>query len=218
MRLFVLILLVFLVILGGFLLLGESRYFSPDETLKFFNRYRAWAVPVGFGLMMADLVLPVPSSAIMNWYGSAYGTVWGGLVGAAACVAASVAAYWLCRWAGRPAALRIAGPKDLDRTRAFFSRWGTLAVVAARPVPMLAEAVFCLAGMSRMPFGRFLLASTVGAVPFALVFAYLGAMGRELEEPLTMMVLSIVIPMVLWVPVAIVLYRRSRSAPRDGGA
>jgi len=210
MRLLGLVLLVFLVILGIFLVLGESRWFNPENVLKFFDRHRAWAIPLGFGLMAADLVLPVPSSAVMNWYGLSYGTWLGGLVGASACVAASVAAYWLCRWLGRPAALRIAGERDLERTRVFFSRWGALAIVAARPVPMLAEAVFCLAGMSRMPFGRFLAASAVGAVPFAVAFAYLGSLGRSLEEPATFMVISIAVPMVLWIPVAVWLGRRAR--------
>jgi len=154
---------------------------------------------------------------VMNWYGLNYGTWLGGLVGASACVAASAVAYWLCRWLGRAAALRIAGQRDLERTREFFSRWGALAIVAARPVPMLAEAVFCLAGMSRMPFGRFLAASAVGAVPFAVAFAYLGSLGRSLEEPMTFMVISVVAPMVLWIPVAVWLGRKARSdAARDG--
>ena len=63
MRLLMLILLVFGVVLGIFLVLGESRWFNPENLLKFFDRHRAWAIPLGFGLMAADLVLPVPSSA-----------------------------------------------------------------------------------------------------------------------------------------------------------
>ncbi|MBN2582473.1 MAG: VTT domain-containing protein [Planctomycetes bacterium] len=212
MRLLGLILLVFMVMLASFLLLGGHRFFDPNETVAFFDRYRAWAVPIGFGLMIADLVLPVPSSAIMNWYGQTYGTVAGGLIGTAACLVSSAVAYWLSRLLGHRAAVRIAGQDDLDRTRSFFSRWGSFAVACARPVPMLAEAVCCLAGMSRMPFGRFLAASAVGSLPFALAFAYLGAVGRMKEEPLQFLALSFFIPMLLWIPVAIVLRRKTKSA------
>ena len=219
MRLVVLVLAIFLVVLAGFLLLGESRLADPQATLDLFDRYRPWAVPLGFGLMAADLLLPVPSSAIMNWYGSTYsaslgtaaGTVVGGLVGAAACLTASLLAYGLCRWLGRPAALRIAGAADLERMQRFFARWGSLTIVAARPLPMVAEAVFCLAGLSGVPFGRFVLASAVGALPFALLFAYLGAVGRQLQEPLLFMTLSIVIPLALWIPAAIYFAAAKRN-------
>jgi membrane protein DedA with SNARE-associated domain len=223
MRLVLLILGIFTFLLVGFLLLGEASFFDPRQTLDLFDRWRAWSVPIGLALMTADLLLPVPSSAIMNWYGSTWaeslgtagGTVVGGLVGAAVCVASSLLIYGLCRWLGRRAAVRLAGERDLERVRGFFERWGSLTIVATRPVPMLAEAVVCLAGMSRMPLGRFLLASTVGAIPFAMVFAWLGAMGRETEEPLSMLVLSIAIPLLLWVPVVWLLARRAGGKPVD---
>lgn len=210
MRLVALILAIFIVLGAGFLLLGGHRLFDPNTVQEALNRYRAWALPAGFLLMLADLVLPVPSSAIMNWYGNAYHTLLGGLAGTAVCVAASAAAYWLCRWFGRPVALRIAGERDLDRAKKFFSRWGSVAVAAARPVPMLAEAIYCLAGMSGMPFGRFLAASTVGSAAFAFFFAWLGDVGRSQEEPLAFMALSVLIPAAAWVPVAIWLQVRRR--------
>jgi len=211
MRLVGLILLILLIIFAGFLLLGGHRFFDPDATRELFDRWSPWAVPIGFGLMTVDLVLPIPSSAIMNWYGQTYGLVGGGLVGAAACVFSSVVAYWLCRLLGHRAAVRIAGKKDLERTRWFFSRWGSLAIVCAWPVPMLAEALFCLAGVSRMPFGRFLLASATGSLPFAFAFAYLGAVGRAESKPLFYMALSFFIPLLLWIPVAVAFGRKKQS-------
>lgn len=215
MRLAGLVLLVFAVILAGFLLLGRADWLAPQATIDFLTAHQAWAVPAGLGLMMADLVLPVPSSAVMNCYGLIYGTLLGSLAGAVVCLASSLAAYGLCRWLGRPAAMRIAGPKDLERTRRFFSRWGALAVAAARPVPMLAEAVYCLAGMSGMPFGRFVAASALGSLAFAVPFAWLGDVGRQLQEPALFMALSIAIPAVLWIPIALWLRRRSTQLDRD---
>jgi len=176
MRLVLLILGIFVVILAGFLLLGEASFFDPRRTLELLDRYSAWA---------------------------------------AVCVASSLAVYGLCRQLGRRAAVRLAGERDLERVRGFFERWGSLTIVASRPVPMLAEAVVCLAGMSRMPLGRFLLASTVGAIPFAMGFAWLGAVGRATEEPLSMLLVSVAVPLLLWVPVAWLLARRAGSKPVD---
>jgi membrane protein DedA with SNARE-associated domain len=219
MRLVVLVLAILVLILAGFLLLGESQVADPQATLDLLEQCGPWAVPLGLGLMAADLLIPVPSSAIMYSYGLIYseslgtlgGTVAAGIVGAAVCVAASILAYGLCRWIGRRAALRIAGAENLDRVQRFFARWGSLTIVVARPLPMAAEAVFCLAGMSRMPFGRFVLASTVGAVPFATIFAYLGAMGREQEAPLGFLTLSVAIPLVLWIPAALYFAARKKT-------
>jgi len=208
-RLLALILIVFAVVGVGFLIFGESLWFDPARPQEFFEAHRRWVIPLSFGLMLADLALPVPSSAVMYGCGWTYGALVGGLVGAAACLVSSLVAYGLCRRLGRPAALRIAGAKDLARTRAFFSRWGSLAVVAARPVPLLAEAVYCLAGLSSMPFGRFVAASAIGSLAFALPFAWLGAAGRALEAPLLMLLLSVAIPALLWLPVAIYFHRRA---------
>ena len=210
MRLLTLILIIFTLLLALFLTLGGHRFFDPAATLDLFERHQQWAIPLGFALMMTDLVLPIPSSAVMNWFGIAYGPLLGGLLGSAACIASSSAAYWLSRLLGRRAAQRIAGPDDLQRTQLFFARWGSLAVAAARPLPMIAEAVYCLAGLSRMPFGRFLLATTIGSLPFALAFAWLGHAGRQTQEPLFYLALSVLIPAALWPPIYLLLRRHKK--------
>jgi uncharacterized membrane protein YdjX (TVP38/TMEM64 family) len=60
----------------------------------------------------------------------------------------------------------------------------------------LPEAVACLAGLNRMPFPTFLLAVLCGSLPMGFVFAAIGALGQE--EPAWALVLSIVVPALLW--------------------
>ncbi|HET7686417.1 MAG TPA: DedA family protein [Candidatus Limnocylindria bacterium] len=100
----------------------------------------------------------------------AFATV-GSLVGA-------VAGYAIGLWGGRPLLDRFGryvgiGPGDLDRADRWFARWGAWAVFLGRMVPLVRTFVSYPAGISRMPFGRFLLFSALGSIPWnaALIVA-----------------------------------------------
>ena len=68
----------------------------------------------GAGLLVADLLLPIPSTLVMSALGLAYGTLVGGLYAAAGTVVAGLLAYGLSRWLGRPLAVRLAGADALE--------------------------------------------------------------------------------------------------------
>ena len=100
----------------------------------------------------------------------AFATV-GSLVGA-------VAGYAIGLWGGRPLLDRFGGyvgigAEDLDRADRWFARWGSWAVFLGRMVPLVRTFVSYPAGISRMPFGRFLLFSALGSIPWnaALIVA-----------------------------------------------
>jgi membrane-associated protein len=84
----------------------------------------------------------------------------------AAAVAGDVLGYWTGERFGRPWLLRRThgGTRHLDRAERFYRRWGALAVVAARFIPWARTFVPLLAGVSRMPYRRFLLANVGGAL------------------------------------------------------
>jgi membrane-associated protein len=64
--------------------------------------------------------------------------------------------------------------RHLDRSDAFFTRWGWWAVVVARWVPWIRTFTPVLAGTSRMAYGRFLTANVVGALCWAVGLTVLG--------------------------------------------
>ncbi len=93
----------------------------------------------------------------------AFATV-GSLVGAAA-------GYAIGLWGGRPLLDRFGpyvgiGPADLDRADRWFARWGSWAVFIGRMVPLVRTFVSYPAGISRMPFGRFMVFSALGSIPW----------------------------------------------------
>ena len=67
----------------------------------------------------------------------------------------------------------------------------------------------CLAGLSRMPFGRFLAALACGSLPLGFAFAAIGAMGKD--QPAVALLLSAIVPPILWILVRPLVMRRANE-------
>lgn len=129
---------------------------------------------VGVGLLIVDVVLPVPSSVVMI----AHGTLFGVLLGAALSVVGSTGGAMLAFWLGRrggPVLSRLVSAEERARAEGVLTRWGLLAVIVTRPVPVLAETVALLAGASALRWWKVLGAAAVGVLPPAVVYAAVGA-------------------------------------------
>lgn len=121
---------------------------------------------VGILLLAIDAVVPVPATAVMAALGAAFGTLIGAGVSTLGLIASAGLSYSLGRSANRfypmhasPAASR---PRDV------------VAVGATRGLPIVAEAVAFSAGVIRMPPAIFVLATTMGAAPVAVMCAASG--------------------------------------------
>ena len=190
-----------LVLLGAivpYLIWGDAleAAFSVEGARAWMSGYGVGAGLAGVGLLVADLLLPIPSTLVMSALGLAYGTWLGGLYAAAGTMLAGLVAYALSRWLGRPLALRLAGEEGLRAGEGLFARGGAWLVAGSRCLPILPEAVACLAGLHRMPFRTFLFALACGSVPTGFLFAAIGALGQA--EPAWALGLSVVVPVALW--------------------
>ena len=169
--------------IGPWLIWGEAfdRSFSLGGTLTWLRELGPWAAAAGVGLLVADIALPIPSTIVMSALGATYGFWVGSLLSILGSMLAGLTAYGLARWAGRPAAIWIAGEDSLVRTEELFARGGAWLVLTSRWLPILPEAVACLAGLARMPFRTFFWALTVGSVPLGLTFAWIGTLTEDRE-------------------------------------
>ena len=169
--------------IGPWLIWGEAfeRSFSLAGTLTWLRELGPWAAAAGVGLLVADIALPIPSTIVMSALGATYGFWVGGLLSILGSMLAGLTAYGLARWAGRPAAIWIAGEDSLVRTEELFARGGAWLVLTSRWLPILPEAVACLAGLARMPFRTFFWALMVGSVPLGLTFAWVGTLTEDRE-------------------------------------
>ncbi len=169
--------------IGPWLIWGEAfeRSFSLVGTLTWLRELGPWAAAAGVGLLIADIALPIPSTIVLSALGATYGFGVGGLLSILGSMLAGLTAYGLARWAGRPAAIWIAGEDSLVRTEELFARGGAWLVLTSRWLPILPEAVACLAGLARMPFRTFFWALMVGSVPLGLTFAWVGTLAEDRE-------------------------------------
>src|SRR5215510_14333809 len=128
------------------------------------------AASLGVGLLIADVVLPVPSSIVMVAHGALFGVLWGTVLSLIGSSGAAVFGFAIGRRGGR--ALKwIVTPAERARASSILERWGTLAIIITRPVPVLAETVAIMAGASSMTWRAIVVASIAGSLPPALLYA-----------------------------------------------
>lgn len=201
MRLFWIFLGLAIAVLIPFFIWGEGfeRTFTQDGAVAWLHGYGRWAWAAGVGLLVLDLFLPVPATAVVAALGFVYGAVVGGLIAAAGLILSGLMAYGLCRLLGRRAARRILGEKDLERGERLFRRVGGWLVVLSRWLPVFPEVIACMAGLTRMPAPMFVTALVCGSVPLAFLFAAIGHAGGE--HPLMAITLSAALPPLLWLAV-----------------
>lgn len=195
-------LLLFAAVLAAFLLvflLAEALSLPlADEPTGLLAGGGALAAVVGVSLLVVDVVLPVPSSLVMVVHGALFGIALGTVISLVGTVGAALAGYWLGRWAGPPVLRRVCSAAERKRASVLVRRWGLLAVVASRPVPLLAEAVAVVAGAERLGVWRTAGGSAVGALPGAVLYAGAGAIGGTGPSGVVVFGAVLIIAALLW--------------------
>ena len=126
-------------------------------------------------LLAGDVLLPIPSSVISVFAGSAFGLAWGAAVIWAGLMAGCLLGYALGAVPGRGLANRVVGRRDVAGMGRLFEGAGPVVLVLARAVPVLAEASVLAAGAARMPLATFLLTTGLSNIGVALAYAGVGA-------------------------------------------
>jgi uncharacterized membrane protein YdjX (TVP38/TMEM64 family) len=178
---------------------------EANDAVLVLRKYESWAWAVGIALICADLVLPVPQTAVIAALGIIYGTLLGGLLGSLGLITGGLLGYGLMLTSARRFAQRFAGPRSLHKMESSFERGGAWAIVLTRSLPYsIPEAMVFLAGLAGMPLRKFTTALTVGSVPTAFAFAAIGA--GWADQPILALAASYVLPILL-LPIALCLMR-----------
>ena len=206
------------------MLLGLD-WLDPEKLLESMGTYAFWGLlfiifaECGlFALLPGDSLLFVGGLFIANGWMDV--PIW------LACVLISIAA-WLGNVSGyaigykmgpalfkRPDA-RFFKQEYVDKTYAFFDRYGNRAIVLARFVPIVRTFITMAAGVGRMPFGRFATYSALGAVLWGtgitLLGFWLGQISLIKENIDLIAILIVVVSVIPMVVEAL----RERSRKRD---
>ncbi|MDQ3557606.1 MAG: VTT domain-containing protein [Pseudomonadota bacterium] len=184
--------------------------FRQDRLATLFAQYQSFAWLVAIGLLVSDLILPIPNTIVMAALGAIYGPFLGGAFATLGTCLAGLAGYALCRRFGPLVAGRLLSPTDLAAGEQLFARHGGWIVAASRWLPVLPEAISCMAGLARMPLPKFALALLCGAAPLGFIVAGLGYSGSD--RPLLTLLVCALLPVPLWY----VFQRATGAAGRAG--
>lgn len=157
---------------------------------------------VALWVAVESVIIPIPSELVLPFAGflaadptsiePLTGAPWnipllvlfatiGSLIGA-------LVAYAIGYWGGRPVLIRWGKwlrftESDLDKTEAFFVKWGNAAAFLGRMVPVVRSLVSFGAGVGKMKLGPFILFTILGSIPWNLFLVMAGyLLGENWEE------------------------------------
>lgn len=152
---------------------------------------------IGIGLLVIDVLLPVPSSLIMTGHGAVFGWALGATLSLVGSVLAAIVAFWIGRRGG-PLLEKLVGTEERERADTMLVKWGVLAIILTRPLPMLAETAALLAGASPMRWRTLLLGATLGNIAPALLYAITGATAASVSSSVLIFGLVVGISGLFW--------------------
>lgn len=164
-----------------------------------------------FALLVADGLLPVPSTALMVVAGTILGIPVGTVLVVAGSMVSSVAVYAIGRLANPWLRRRVIVPAEMEQMQRWADRFGPWLFVLARGVPMMAETVGASAGIARVPLGRFLGYTLLGTVPICLLYVVAGAYAETAEQIVMILVIGFLAALLLWYGLRKVMTWRERG-------
>ncbi|MGC4106269.1 MAG: VTT domain-containing protein [Thermomicrobiales bacterium] len=174
--------------------LGIPLLADPSDQL---GRGGIGAAMLGVGLLLVDVLLPVPSSLVMTAQGALFGIVLGTTLSMIGSVGAALVGFAIGRKGMRFIA-RFVSPEEQAASNRLLERWGPLALIVTRPVPILAETTAIMAGASTLGWGKATIGIVVGAFPAALIYAIAGAYATSVASGMLVFVLVIVLAGAFW--------------------
>ncbi len=150
-------------------------------------------VGVFVAMVIESTLLPLPSEIILPMAGwmvwdttrlepltHAHWNFWiVVVVGVAANTTGSIFGYVLGARLGRPFLDRwgrylLIRKHEVEQAEQFFARWGSPTAFISRLLPGVRSVISFIAGVSHMPIGKFIVYSTLGAIPWTIALVYAG--------------------------------------------
>lgn len=161
-----------------------------EKILGVLATFTIWVISsggyVGIAILMAieSACIPLPSEIIMPFAGYLVSTgrfdlYLAATAGAIGCNLGSIVAYEIGKRGGRPVAERwgrylLIGPSELDAADRFFARWGSIAVLIGRLLPVIRSFIAFPAGVARMRLVPFHVYTFLGSWPWCFGLAWVG--------------------------------------------
>ena len=160
-----------------------------DHLVELLRDYGFWVYLILFLIIFAETGLVVtpflPGDSLLFAAGAlaavdssnTLSPLWLSVTLVVAAILGNTTNYHIGKWIGPPAfsgKIRFLKVEYLLRTEAFFVKYGPMTIVLSRFAPILRTCAPFVAGVARMPYGRFQAYNVFGGLSWVLSFVWLG--------------------------------------------
>lgn len=136
------------------------------------------------GMVLEAIIIIIPSEAILATGGILASqkifTFWGafltGLIGSIFC---AIVIYFMGYFGGKPFIKKYGKyffmkEEDIEKSDSWFNKYGLIGALIGRNFPIIRTLISLPIGIMRLSFPKFIIYTTVGSIPWTLVFVYVG--------------------------------------------
>lgn len=136
------------------------------------------------GMVLEAVIIVVPSEAILATGGILASkkifTFWGafltGLIGSVFC---AIVIYFMGYFGGKPFIKKYGKyffmkEEDIEKSDSWFNKYGLIGALIGRNFPIIRTLISLPIGIMRLSFPKFIIYTTIGSIPWTLVFVYVG--------------------------------------------
>lgn len=136
------------------------------------------------GMVLEAVIIVIPSEAILATGGILASkkifTFWGafltGLIGSVFC---AIVIYFMGYFGGKPFIKKYGKyffmkEEDVEKSDSWFNKYGLIGALIGRNFPIIRILISLPIGIMRLSFPKFIIYTTIGSIPWTLVFVYVG--------------------------------------------
>ncbi len=175
----------FVILLGAFftftLLLFKVLGVLSVEDIRYWLEQAMTVSPwiVGLiivALMLIDLFIAIPTLSLTILSGFFLGLELGVFYSTLGMLGAGTMGYVISRFHGEKLLKFVSKDQEqIEEMRRLFTRFGPFSLMLCRAAPMLPEVTSCLAGVTKMPYWKYILFYSIGTIPYSIIAAYSGS-------------------------------------------
>jgi len=159
---------------------------------------------LSLAILISDILIPIPSSIIMYLNGYVLGCFIGGFISLFSVMTGSIIGYMI----GGFTSLGIKQIQKDSGANSLFRRYGLLAIIITRGIPILSESVCMLCGFNKVSFKDYFLYNLIGYIPVCWTYAYFGSIGLQKNIFFITFGVSIVISISFWLFGGLIINKR----------
>lgn len=185
-------LLKFVILLGAFftftlLLFKVLGVLSVDDIKLWLEQalgISPWIVGlIIIGLLLIDLFIAIPTLSLTILSGFFLGLELGVTYSSIGMIGAGSMGYFVSRTNGERLLRFVTKDEEqVAEMKELFTKFGPVSLMLCRAAPMLPEVTSCLAGVTRMPYLRYLLFYLIGTLPYSIIAVYAGSIS-SIDNP-----------------------------------